>query len=60
MHSSRMRTARSLTASRSIQGACRAGGGGGGRHAWQGVCMVGVCVVGGIHVRGRVWQRGHA
>ena len=41
MHSSRMRTAHSLTASRSFQGGVHGGGGGG--HAWQG----GACMVGG-------------
>ena len=27
-------------------------------HAWQGVCMVGACMPGGMHGRGCAWQRG--
>ena len=66
MHSSRMRTARSLTASRSIGGvgACMAGGVTGGvcmavgcvaGCAWQGVMCGrggGACVAGGVYGRG--------
>ena len=37
MHSSRMRTARSLTTSHSIEECAWQGGG----HAWQGACVVG-------------------
>ena len=59
MHSSRMRTARSLTASRSIRG-----GGCGGGGAWWGVGMHGraggMCGGGhgrgGVHGRGDVWH----
>ena len=29
--------------------ACVAGGVHGGGHAWQGVCMVGMCMVEGVH-----------
>ena len=45
MHSSRMRTVRSLTASH----------GGGGGCAWQGACMAGGMHGGGVHGRGHVW-----
>ena len=60
MHSSRMRTARLLTASRSMgeegRGACMAGG-----HAWQGgICGRGVCVAGGVRGRGHAWWGGGA
>ena len=56
MHSSTMRTARSVTSSRSIrrgyawQGACMTGGVHGGGHAWQGcVHGGGGCMAGGVH-----------
>ena len=32
-----------------VWGACMAGGGG---HVWWGTCMVGVCMMGGMHGRG--------
>ena len=52
MHSSRMRTARSLTASHSIRG----GGGQGGMHG-RGACVVGVMNDrgGGMYGRGLAW-----
>ena len=28
---------------------------GGGGHVWQGVCMVGACMTGGVHGGGHVW-----
>ena len=58
MHCSRMRTAHSLTVSRSIWGwACVAGGmHGGGGHAWQGGGG-GACVAGGsVRDGGNAWH----
>ena len=54
MHCSKMRTTRSLTASRGIRGACVMGG-----HAGQGACMTGEGHAwrGGMRGRGVcVWQ----
>ena len=62
MHSSRMRTARSLTASSGRGGVCGREG-----HAWQGgACMGGVrgggcaCMAGGVHGGGCAWWGGGA
>ena len=32
----------------------------GGGHAWQGTCMVGACVVGGVHGREGMYGRAYA